>query len=456
MPKSAEKELPRDTAGEKSFLDHLTMKKEEPSSAQKPADGKRTDAADERHDTALRVSDDTNSNEKTARTDEKGLHQLADTVKRAALGLSKAEKKTEKETDRLSDADKTGHPKKKKAAAAAEIVNIELGIASIIAQLSMHRNEKPDTAKPANSDALLSSRAKESLLLKTAQLRKQLSSADQLITPPEEKASIKKADAFLARLEAMLKRNSPKELKHERIAALSEDIRKELAVVRKGAEKHAKLHAHETVAQASVRVEPAKQETAESAVQTKDGSSIQSVASASSSKSESDTQSGLGFMKQTHGAKEAQTAGREIASQIKGTPFAEHVDEIISKSKMTIRDGQNGSLAFRLNPDNLGGVNVSLGLENGVLTAKFLVDSQEAKETLASNMQSLKETLQQEGIQLGAFQVDVRAGHSGQSRDGDENPVNIIKGTFSEAEKVSQEYDAVSLPVHNGRIDMVI
>jgi flagellar hook-length control protein FliK len=155
--------------------------------------------------------------------------------------------------------------------------------------------------------------------------------------------------------------------------------------------------------------------------------------------------------------KDSALSSKDIsAANLKGTPFAEHVDEIISKSKMTVRDGQNGTLAFRLNPDNLGSVNISLGLENGVLSAKFLVDSAEAKENLTANMNALKESLAQEGINIGQFQVDVRAGYSGQSRDSEDTDDGLNRSKISKSEKVSQEYDTVSTTSHNGVIDMKI
>ena len=462
MPKPAEPAPLRETPAEaKPFSEHLASRIEE--SSPKRADRtERNEAKSSGFRDAEENSnkEETNRPEKKSRREDNALHHLAGAVHLHALKISReAKTKPAKEPSVHAESASADQLRKKKAQIPAEFAQIEQGIASILTALAAHKTAKPGAEKAVQAESGSSRQTKE-LLQKTAQLRRQLGAVEQHpASLPEEKAAAKRADSFLAKLEQMVKKNSPKDIKKEHLTALTDDIRKELTVIRQTAEKIAKPRVQtDAAAAAAVRSDSPKQEISEStpSAAKETGVSVQSVHQSSASKNDTDAQSGFGFMKQMNASRESMSAGRDQTAQIKGTPFAEHVDEIISKSKMTIRDGKNGSLSFRLNPDNLGSVSVNLGLENGVLSAKFLVDSPEAKESLSANMNALKETLQQEGIQLGQFQVDVRAGYSGQSRDHEEYAAPAMKGSLSEAEKATHEYDAASIPVHDGAIDITI
>ncbi|HRX15715.1 MAG TPA: flagellar hook-length control protein FliK [Spirochaetota bacterium] len=92
--------------------------------------------------------------------------------------------------------------------------------------------------------------------------------------------------------------------------------------------------------------------------------------------------------------------------------FKDQINDLINKARVTVTDKSNGTINLRMYPERLGNVTVNLGLENGILNGKFLVDSKEAKDMLLSQFDSLKERLLEEGINLGSFSVDVRNGES--------------------------------------------
>jgi flagellar hook-length control protein FliK len=150
----------------------------------------------------------------------------------------------------------------------------------------------------------------------------------------------------------------------------------------------------------------------------------------------------------------------ETGSAVKGSPaqqianpFADKLDEIISQAKVTVRDAKNAQISIRLNPENLGKMNVSFGLENGVLHAKFLVDSPEVKESLLSNFSTLKDALANEGISVGAFQVDVRGDGNFKAHDNaDKQTIHYAKVM---AEKAETEYQAGQSATHTGAINLI-
>jgi flagellar hook-length control protein FliK len=136
-------------------------------------------------------------------------------------------------------------------------------------------------------------------------------------------------------------------------------------------------------------------------------------------------------------------------------PFADKLDEIISNAKISVRDGKNAQLSISLNPEHLGRMNVSFGLEDGVLNAKFLVDSQEAKESLLSNMPFLQDVLSSEGITVGSFQVDVR-GEKGFFADKDGSNNFSSHSAHKESVEAETEYIARPASTHRGVIDLMV
>ncbi len=138
----------------------------------------------------------------------------------------------------------------------------------------------------------------------------------------------------------------------------------------------------------------------------------------------------------------------------KGGLFDEQLKEIINKSRMVVKDEKNASMSLKLNPKNLGKVNINLGLENGQLSGKFLVDSQEAKNTLLESLETLKEHLSQNGISIGEFQVNVREQKHFFSNT-NENEITHLNSKKDNNISISNQYDQHA-SLHNGQIDMVI
>lgn len=74
------------------------------------------------------------------------------------------------------------------------------------------------------------------------------------------------------------------------------------------------------------------------------------------------------------------------------------------------------SLTVRLDPPDLGSIQIRLKIQGGVLTADVKVDSQSVKDMMNGAMPQIKTTLENSGIRAGNFQVDVREDGYSQGR----------------------------------------
>lgn len=138
--------------------------------------------------------------------------------------------------------------------------------------------------------------------------------------------------------------------------------------------------------------------------------------------------------------------------------FRQSLQEIMDKAKVTVRDSQNGSFTVKLFPKELGSVNVNLVMENGVVNGRFLVDNNDAKTLLMSNIENLIDELQQSGVSVGEFSVNVRDERERFVRDKDEQKYKLNPAFSGNKETVTAAdvYDYNSVYKHNGSINMII
>ncbi len=137
--------------------------------------------------------------------------------------------------------------------------------------------------------------------------------------------------------------------------------------------------------------------------------------------------------------------------------FKENLQEIIDKAKVTVRDSRNGTFTVRLNPQELGNVNVNLVMENGVITGKFMVDSEDVKSMLLSNLDNLKIQLEEAGIAVGEFSVNVDDQREKYLKQKDDAELRGLLYPKSDKEVIAaaEQYNSNSA-AHTGHINMVI
>lgn len=98
--------------------------------------------------------------------------------------------------------------------------------------------------------------------------------------------------------------------------------------------------------------------------------------------------------------------------------------EIVDQLVERVRIGHSGTdeMHIQLKPDWLGEVKIKIAVENGLVTAHFVAESQTVKSLIESGMSLLRENLENQGFSLAEFTVDVSNGqmfgNSGFSGDG--------------------------------------
>ncbi|MGX7023571.1 flagellar hook-length control protein FliK [Vagococcus hydrophili] len=98
------------------------------------------------------------------------------------------------------------------------------------------------------------------------------------------------------------------------------------------------------------------------------------------------------------------------------TPIIEWMSEETGK----IIEKGNSQFKVTLQPENLGNLDVLLELDNGKLTAKFLVDSNKVKELVNHNLPILQEALEKQNIVVSKTEVMLNmSNHSGSDFGGD-------------------------------------
>ena len=82
------------------------------------------------------------------------------------------------------------------------------------------------------------------------------------------------------------------------------------------------------------------------------------------------------------------------------------IDQIAEKMKVEVR-GDMTEMKLTLRPEHLGDLTLRVKTENGIITAHFVAESQRVKEIIESNLNTLRETLQEQGIAVSEFSVTV-------------------------------------------------
>lgn len=123
--------------------------------------------------------------------------------------------------------------------------------------------------------------------------------------------------------------------------------------------------------------------------------------------------------------------------------------QLLSKAKV-IQEGEKTSLSLKLYPESLGKLSVNLGLEHGILSGRFIVESQEAKELLLQQLESIRWELEHSGVQVGEFEVNVK---EHRQREFTEIPGLSHKQTIE-----NTEYEVASnrYIYHDGLLDVII
>lgn len=100
----------------------------------------------------------------------------------------------------------------------------------------------------------------------------------------------------------------------------------------------------------------------------------------------------------------------EVASANKEELFS----QIVEQAKVMINNG-GSEMEVSLKPEHLGRLQLKVTIENEVVTAKFVAESQQVKEIIESNLGQLRRSLQENGIQVDMLMVSVGYQQSNES-----------------------------------------
>lgn len=102
-------------------------------------------------------------------------------------------------------------------------------------------------------------------------------------------------------------------------------------------------------------------------------------------------------------ATQIQTSGSEGVNSINRE---ELFSQIVEHAKVVVNNG-GGEMEISLKPEHLGKLQLKVTVENEVVTAKFIAESQQVKEIIESNLGQLKQNLRENGIQVDSIMVSV-------------------------------------------------
>lgn len=91
---------------------------------------------------------------------------------------------------------------------------------------------------------------------------------------------------------------------------------------------------------------------------------------------------------------------------VEASQMREIVDQVVQKIRIHV-DTDTTSMDIQLDPEHLGRVNLSVIAKDGVLTAQFAVQNSAAKEAIESQLQLLKDNLNNQGVKVEAIEVTV-------------------------------------------------
>ncbi|HBF36640.1 MAG TPA: hypothetical protein DDW50_04900 [Firmicutes bacterium] len=112
--------------------------------------------------------------------------------------------------------------------------------------------------------------------------------------------------------------------------------------------------------------------------------------------------------------------------------------QIVEKAKVSLNHG-NGEMEVNLKPDHLGKLHLKISVENQLVTAKFVAESQQVKEIIETNLNQLRRNLQDNGIQVDQLMVSVGQQQNEGSFQNSSHNSGGFNGQHSNPATVNQE-----------------
>lgn len=135
------------------------------------------------------------------------------------------------------------------------------------------------------------------------------------------------------------------------------------------------------------------------------------------------------------------------------------IQQIVDKIKVDVKFDAS-EINIKLAPEHLGDISLKIRNENGIITAQFVAENQRVKELIESQFSQLEDTLRQQGVDVGALEVEVSdKGQNAQEafeREQSKGRGNNIKDVEELVEEVIEEPqvldDGITVSKHNYRV----
>lgn len=108
-------------------------------------------------------------------------------------------------------------------------------------------------------------------------------------------------------------------------------------------------------------------------------------------------------------------------------------DQIVKKAELMLKQGAS-EMKIELKPEFLGKMTIKILVDEGVVTAKFIAENLKVKQILESNLNTLRQSLESQGLRIEKAEVNVQLNNGGMF-DGSENSRQFLwqKPGFSSA-----------------------
>jgi flagellar hook-length control protein FliK len=109
----------------------------------------------------------------------------------------------------------------------------------------------------------------------------------------------------------------------------------------------------------------------------------------------------------------AQRTSRETPQQqtLPTTSLWEHIDhqQLTNRVASVFRSfaNQGGTIRMKLHPEELGSLTIRMQIDSGKVTAKFEAETETARQALLANVESLKQKLKEQRLEVTSFEIEV-------------------------------------------------
>lgn len=97
---------------------------------------------------------------------------------------------------------------------------------------------------------------------------------------------------------------------------------------------------------------------------------------------------------------------QQIVTTVRGADSQGIISQVVTQVKVMVSEDTN-SLQMQLYPEHLGKLSIEISEKSGVMTAQLFVESEDAKQTLISSMNELKDAFQEQNLVVSEIEVSV-------------------------------------------------